>query len=483
MTAVTLGDLLDSASGSLHEATSVRDLHTSTIVAASVRLRRVVTALSRYVAEPRAYPDPAAATYAQVRLFQAAGSLARAARAGAAVPGPGAAHPFTAVAGSGVAPLIAGLDLLATHYTEDRLGFVERRSPWADVLAAPATRTALLAEIAAVADAAGSACNALAVLPAPALPAASRDALRAAAAQLSAILPAPAGEPDYRQLVRAVPDAMTATRSPASEAEPVAVLCDQIAASAARIRVLTWNQPPDRLWPPAPSLGTWRWQASACAITGRISEQILAGLADRAPGLGLAAHRPALEHAAGATAAAWPAWRHTASTARRLTEAVPWDAPGPLQEDLTDLMVRLGRLAYANPMWTPAASQRAPTRTPAELAPLAIDLPMVLDAVHHAADALVHVAAADLALAQAARPGQITPAAPEAVNVTAEDLVDLYAMTSQAAARCAKATGAVAARIGTPSVYVPVPAATNRHHRQGESLARQLGADEAAIHC
>ncbi len=36
-----------------------------------------------------------------------------------------------------------------------------------------------------------------------------------------------------------------------------------------------------------------------------------------------------------------------------LTERISWDTPAPIRDDLTDLMIRLGRLAYINPLWTP----------------------------------------------------------------------------------------------------------------------------------
>jgi hypothetical protein len=457
VTAVTLGDLLDRATTSLSDASGLRDLPSSTVVAASIRLRRVVTALSRYVDEPRAYPDPAAATHAQVRLFQAAASLARAAQAGAGVQGPGAAHPFAARIGTGAPALIAGLDMLATHYTEDADGLVHPRSPWADVLATGATRTALLAEIADVAATAGSACHAMAGLPAPALPDASRDALRAAAAQLSAILPTPCGETDYRQLVRAVPAAMLPSRGPAGQPENIVGLHDQIAASAARIRTRTWRNPGSYMWPPPATLGTWRWHARACAITGRISEQILAGLAERSPALGQAGLRPALEHAAIAAGTAWSSWRQTASTAALLTESLPWAAPDPIRDDLTDMMIRLGRIAYSSPRWTPAASDHAPLKDPPELAPQADDLRVVLSAVQHAADALDRVAAADLASARAASPGQTYQSAtPDRFPVTMSDLLDLYEMTSQATGRAARAIDAPSVTADTPAAFLPV---------------------------
>ncbi len=55
------GDFLDLAAGSLSETASVRDLPSSTVVATATRLRRLVTALSRYVADPRTPRQPRSA--------------------------------------------------------------------------------------------------------------------------------------------------------------------------------------------------------------------------------------------------------------------------------------------------------------------------------------------------------------------------------------------------------------------------------------
>ncbi|HVB46249.1 MAG TPA: hypothetical protein VNF47_26555 [Streptosporangiaceae bacterium] len=452
----TLGDLLNRASEPLSEAASIRDLPSSTVVVASMRLRTVVEAMSRYVANPHAYPESSAAARASARMFRASRNLARAAEAGRNLPGPGAAHPLPARIETSVPALIAGLDMLATHYTTDTDGWVLPRSPWADVLAVPATRTALLAEVADMAAIIGAACRALAGVPSPALPQASREALRAAGSQLRALLPGPAGEPEYRQLVRAVPAAMAAPRQTPDQPEPVVELCEGITASAERIRSLTWRPAPGSLWPPSPSLSAWRWSGHACAITGRISEQILAGLAERSSALGLMSTGPALSYAAIAAGTAWNAWRHTASMAALLTEAVPWEAPGALRDDLDDLMIRLGRLAYANPMWTPAASQRAPLKDLAELAPGAGDLRIVLAAVHQATDSLDRVATADLNSVRSADPRQIVPQVAAQVPASAAELVRMYEMTSHAMGRAAAAVGVPAAAAGTQSSFLSV---------------------------
>ena len=75
--------------------------------------------------------------------------------------------------------------------------------------------------------------------------------------------------------------------------------------------------------------------------------------------------------------------------------------------EIGDLVLRLGRLAYANPGWTPATTA-AVSRKPAELAPTLGDLRNVLTAIHHAVDTLTHIAVTDRRCArQAAADGRV----------------------------------------------------------------------------
>jgi hypothetical protein len=80
-----------------------------------------------------------------------------------------------------------------------------------------------------------------------------------------------------------------------------------------------------------------------------------------------------------------------------------------------DLVLRIGRLAYANPAWTPASGDSLP-RTPADLASAAADLRVVLTAIHHATDTLTRIAATDRrCVRRAAADGRLyipTPPAP-----------------------------------------------------------------------
>ena len=62
---------------------------------------------------------------------------------------------------------------------------------------------------------------------------------------------------------------------------------------------------------------------------------------------------------------------------------------------MDDLVLRIGRLAYRNPGWTPACGDASLARNPADLAPEADIIRTVLAAVHHATDTLTHIAVTD----------------------------------------------------------------------------------------
>jgi hypothetical protein len=62
--------------------------------------------------------------------------------------------------------------------------------------------------------------------------------------------------------------------------------------------------------------------------------------------------------------------------------------------EIGDLVLRVGRLAYSNPGWTPATSPVHPC-SPADLARTPSDLRLVLGATHHGIDTLTHIAVTD----------------------------------------------------------------------------------------
>jgi hypothetical protein len=120
-------------------------------------------------------------------------------------------------------------------------------------------------------------------------------------------------------------------------------------------------------------------------------------LAERASQLGLqSALRARLHDTANAMARAWASWR---------TVTDHWDIVTtgtnrgvgltPVAAEISDLVLRTGRLAYRNPHWTPHYNQNSLLRDPADLAQAPSGIVTVLAAVHHCADAISRIAAAD----------------------------------------------------------------------------------------
>jgi hypothetical protein len=70
--------------------------------------------------------------------------------------------------------------------------------------------------------------------------------------------------------------------------------------------------------------------------------------------------------------------------------------------DASDLALRMGRLVWDDPHWTPAHSRRASPRNPAALAPGTGAVVTVVAAVHQSVDALARVAKADMDAVEAA---------------------------------------------------------------------------------
>jgi hypothetical protein len=258
-----------------------------------------------------------------------------------------------------------------------------------------------------------------------------------------------------RQLLRAAPPGILAERRTPSQAENPAELCKAIEASAERIRLLTWQPEPVRRWLPSPSVATLRWSASTAAITARIAAEILACLATRPRPLLPGISELTMTNAANAMSTSWNAWRHAASTSAMLTDAVAWHSPPPLRDDLTDLMIRMGRLAYANPLWAPTARRRAALKAPDQLTPGPAELRTVLAAVHHAADALARVASMNqAALSTSSDAGLIlATSCPDAIPAPVSGLASIYQITRDAARCAAGALDVQAQTASTPSAF------------------------------
>ena len=133
--------------------------------------------------------------------------------------------------------------------------------------------------------------------------------------------------------------------------------------------------------------------------------------------------------------------------------------------EASDLLLRMGRLVWDNPQWTPARADRAPRRDPAALAPGNAAFTAVVSAAHQVADALARVALTDADTVQAAaRAGRLyvpTRSLPTGYDVprafapaltdTVLDLRDTYHGAAEASTRAARELDELAISVAAPS--------------------------------
>src|SRR6266700_3259006 len=150
-----------------------------------------------------------------------------------------------------------------------------------------------------------------------------------------------------RRLLYSIPANVSPSRRPPEDPEPVPELCEGITITSERLR----------------------HAAVAFATQAR-----LAGAAD-------------------AMAKVWPACRAVAHQ-WDIASTGPYIGAGisPVAAEFGDLALRIGRLAYRNPQWTPDCAEASLVRLPEDLAPSPDDIGSVLSAAHHAVDAVARIA-------------------------------------------------------------------------------------------
>ncbi|HUZ56281.1 MAG TPA: hypothetical protein VMU94_27625 [Streptosporangiaceae bacterium] len=426
MTAV-LGDFLGPAAEHIARATACSDGQADAGLAGE--LGRVIAALGRYLGDlavpDEARPDapdsasPLATARTRQALRRSALTLRQAART-AGPASPPATHPATGHLAAAATQLAAGHDLLLDRRDPGPPGPRTSASAragrfyWAATAGSAPVAAALLAEITGHA-------RALAPWTAQLTGAAASDETRAALHDAARWLYTAAGSasawqqhrslpPGARAALYEIPVLLIPARRPPGRPETTGELCDGIAGTAARLRHAAVELAPDALTSPAASALSWRRHARATAITTHASYLILRALAARATQLGIdPALRDQLIRAARLSAAAWPAQRATGHIWDRFTTGDPGHAQlTPVAAEIDDLVLRAGRLAYHNPGWAPGLAQAAPPRKPHRLAPALRDIRSVAAAVHHAADAITIIGAADReAIEQAAQAGRV----------------------------------------------------------------------------
>ena len=205
------------------------------------------------------------------------------------------------------------------------------------------------------------------------------------------------------ELLGAVPAASVPQRlRPGPAGESVAELCDGITVSASRLRAAMRGSAERARWSPAVTSGGWQWMAQAAAVTSHLGELALRSLAARAGQLtGLPVTAAQLDNAADGLAGMRAAWQ-------RVDRA--WDAiitesrllQSPAMTEASDLVLRMGRLVWDNPRWTPPVPTvlRKGARRRWPPGPAAIT--SVVAAAHQAVDALARIAVTDIEAVKAA---------------------------------------------------------------------------------
>ena len=414
----TFGDFLASAGEHIDAAIRCDDqLPAGAAREAIGELGRVITVLARFTGGFSAQDgtDPVAVRLLDARaraaadttlaLRQASANLRTAAPTpDAQAPAADARHPAACHLSGAADALAAGHDLLQTHFAPGPGGSRIGSSPWAPVIVAAPAGNALLAEVAACAQRLAPLAARLsqpspagpALLPAERLAAGTASQwLRAAATAAEPALPhhRPAGTQDM--LLAAVPANTAPPRQPPHGGEPVSGLCAGTAICAERLRYLAPAFASRAHFPAAATSASWQRTAHAAAITGHASEPVLRALAGRATQLGInPAIAAGLNQAADATARAWAAWRDAARCWDTVTTGTR--APlAPVAAEIGDLVLWIGRIAHKDPHWTPAGGHTGALREAANLAHVPADIPVVLAAVHDAADAVIRVGACD----------------------------------------------------------------------------------------
>jgi hypothetical protein len=429
--AAVYGDFLATAAWHLEIATAVDDsmINSPEVVAAG--LHRLIAVMSRYCDDLAPCDEVEASGRSDLRpweraaidmgtaLHLAGDCLSR----GAGKPASGqasAVKPGRAqhLAAASVA-LAAGRDLLHTHFVMEPGGLMRGRSEWAPAITSASVTRALASEIARWSVTLASFTSRLAASAAlQALPrgpgtaaweeacqelASASQWLRAAGAAARAAIDADPVQAADAELLSAIPAAAPPQQQRlSSSAEPVSELCHGISLSAARLRRAMQDIEDRARWSPDITSGGWQWMAQAAAVTSHLSERALRALADRA---GQVADPPLsaaqLNDAAGLMAGMRAAWNQADQM---------WDAmitetrllPTRAMTEASDLVLRIGRLVWDDPGWTPARSRAAQPRSSAALAPEPAAINLLLAAVHQSVDAMAAVAKADMGAVEAA---------------------------------------------------------------------------------
>ena len=302
---------------------------------------------------------------------------------------PGAIRPDS-VAGrlaAAVASLTVARDLLQTHFTAGPDGLRAERSDWAPVIASAPVNRALLVGLADHVAAAARQVQSMhpssdivgdrAQGPVGELwrhvRRATRDLESFSLAVQAAQWQAPVPDADVG-LLKAIPLNSAPERTIPAASDAVPALCAGTAGAAQRVRHALRGGAERARWAPDLTAESMRHTAASSVVTSFNCEIILRTLARQARQAGYQHLVPVLEDAADNAVGARHAWLAAARSWDDLTT----ETQGRLSEaavETGNLALWTGRLAYADPQWTPA---RGPVHALREPESLAADLPRSL---------------------------------------------------------------------------------------------------------
>lgn len=417
MSVVTLGDLLGRGRGHLDAVVGLAGnaQRSESVVVAARLMGQLALGLSRYLDDIAPYSVAEAITGTHLKRAARAAVDAREAMQIAAeslhagdgehdVSPAGAPDSLVGHLAAAAALLTASRDLLGTHFRTDPSGWPQRRG-WAEVITSVPVTRAVLAEAGGWSRQLAFLTSWLSLLSAadPAVPASVHRGLTDAyhwllvgSATIATGQSDDAATAADTELMHAIPVGLAPVRQPPQGFETVDELAEGVTISAARLRITAQAGGEEAAWSMVLTAESWRWTATSAAVICHLSELMLRSLAE-SPGVaaGIPEAVAQLNAAAEAAADASACWREVAEGWNLMTtETSGLTAPGIA--DTGDLILRLGRLAFTNPGWTPLRASRAPLRGLADLAPDTKQAAEVVGALHHAADSLVWVAAADL---------------------------------------------------------------------------------------
>jgi hypothetical protein len=396
-----------------------------------------------------------------------------------------AADPAARRLDAAAAALAAARDLLHTHVAVRPDGARLERSEWAPVVTSAPVARALLLELGLWTRRLAEHGTRIA-LPGPAAghgTGQERHRLNTACQWLwvldSAVQAAQRHHPVTAAeicLLHAIPASTPAPRCLPADTETIISLCQGTITTAERIRHAATITPPDPTWSPALTADSLRHAATCNTVISHNCQILLTTLAaaragqhgaDRLVGSLLGCANTAIQTRA--------AWLHAARAWRRITT----DTRGtitPAAAETAELALWTGRLAYADPRWTPALGPCHAERTPEALAPEPRDLPLVIAAVHQASETLTQIAAADQsqihAAAEAGRLLVPTRSLPDRFDIPhpfapaprdrVMSLLDAYHEAGTASAQATAAIAALAADLRAPSHILTIARAAIR---------------------